>query len=152
MTIMVIAFASILSTQASSVNATRRARELSVVAMLARNAMQDTEFELMGKSFDEVKKEDSATFKAPYENYRWSRVIKEIEFPDLNFTKSSNSTSGDNTTSDLVSLMTRLVAKFLSKAMREVTVTILVPNGEKTQKYDVTTYWVDLNHEFEVSE
>lgn len=154
MTIMVIAFASILATQSSSINATRRARELSVVAMLAKNAMQDTEFELQGKSFEEVKKEDSAAFKAPYDSYRWSRVIKKIEFPDLNFTKSSDtaSSNGDTSTSDLVGLMTRLVAKFFSDALREVTVTVSFQSDGKTMKYDVTTYWVDLNHEFQVSE
>jgi general secretion pathway protein I len=166
-TIMLIAFAAILGIQSNSINATIRARSVTTVAMLLKDQMVQTEAEIQGKSFDEVKKEDTGNFPPPYNNdYRWTRVIKEIEFPSLNM--NSAGPSGSSTTSasgsssnkggnqegatEMIDLITKLVTQFLSKALREVTVTVYYKTGGKEMSYSATTYWVDLNHEFQLSQ
>lgn len=166
-TIMLIAFAAILGIQSNSINATIRARSVTTVAMLLKDQMVQTEAEIQGKSFDEVKKEDTGNFPAPYNNdYRWTRVIKEIEFPSLNMNSaspsgsstasasgsSSNKNGNQEGATEMIDLITKLVTQFLSKALREVTVTVYYKTGGKEMSYSATTYWVDLNHEFQLSQ
>ncbi|MFL5812366.1 MAG: prepilin-type N-terminal cleavage/methylation domain-containing protein [Bdellovibrionia bacterium] len=161
-TVMLIAFAAILGIQSNSINTTIRARSVTTVAMLLKDEMVQTEYEIQGKSFDEVKKEDAGTFPAPYNaDYRWTRVVKEIEFPNLDMASGGGSTSTGTPSNkngnqegpnEMLSLVTKLVTQFLSKALREVTVTVYYKTGGKEMSYSATTYWVDLNHEFQLSQ
>jgi prepilin-type N-terminal cleavage/methylation domain-containing protein len=155
-TIMLIAFASILAIQSNSINTSIRARTVTVAAMLLRNEMIDTEYTIQGKTFEEVETEKGGNFPAPFEEYRWTRVIKEIEFPNLNFASGNEKTGGGGDqqqgATEMVDLITKLVTQFLSKAMREVTVTVYFKKSGKELQYSATTYWVDLNHEFQLSQ
>ncbi len=153
--IMVMAFASILAVESNSIEATVRTKQMNIVAMLARNQMTEMEYKFEGKTFEEVKKEDGGTFAAPYENFRWTSIIKEIEFPLLNISgpggdesKGGEAKSG----SDIAQMIVKLITKFLSKSIREVTVTIFWKRGSGESNFTVATYWVDLNHEFETTE
>jgi len=159
--IMVIAFASIISVESGSINAAIKSKQLNVVGMLAKNKMIDTEYEIEGKVFEEVKKEDSGAFPAPYEDYHWKTEVKEIKFPSLNFSggggqgKDAGSSGNSNSNSggqDLGDLMTKLVTQYLSKALREVSVTIIWKKGSSDQQFALSTYWVDLNHEFQITD
>jgi type II secretion system protein I len=156
MGIMAVAFASILSVVSESENKAIKARQRNVVAMLAKNVMIETEYKLEGKTFDEVKKEDGGQFKDPFQDYRWKTVIKEIKFPSLNFGAGggggSGDSKGDSGTNSAVELLGKLITNYLSKAVREVTVTISWQTGSATQEFSLATYWVDLNHEFQLSE
>jgi type II secretion system protein I len=152
MAIMLIAFASILSVESGAINATARAKQLNIVAMLARNKMVETEYKFEGKTFDEVKKDDGGAFEAPYQDFRWTAKIKEIKFPNLNIGGGGDKGGDKGGGTDMVATLTKLLTKFLSKAMREVTVTIFYKRGSGEQSFAVSTYWVDLNHEFETSE
>jgi type II secretion system protein I len=68
MAIMALALSSILSVESGSINASARAKQMNIVAMLVKNQMIKTEYEIEGKSFDEVEKEKSEAFEAPYES------------------------------------------------------------------------------------
>ena len=150
--IMVLAFTSILTVESSSINASMLTRQLNTVAMLAKGKMVDTEYLIEGKTFDEMKKEDGSAFEAPFQDYRWATKIKEIEFPQLATGKKSGGGDSSGGGNELADMLTRLLTKFLSKAIREVTVTVFWKKGATEQSYSVSTYWVDLNHEFALSE
>lgn len=157
MAIMVIAFASILTVESGSLNASARAKQMNIVAMLAKNKMVETEYEIEGKTFDEVAKESSGSFDAPYQDFSWQTTIKEMTFPNLGLGQGSpegerTSNTQDSAGSEMATMMAKLVTKFFSKSIREVTVNILWKRGSGEQRYSVSTYWVDLNHEFELSE
>ncbi|OFZ17927.1 MAG: hypothetical protein A2X94_12875 [Bdellovibrionales bacterium GWB1_55_8] len=155
MAIMLVAFTAILSVQSASINASDRARQMNVVAMLAKNRMIEYEHEFEGKTFDEFKKKDAGQFKSPYEDYRWETEIKEIEFPNLNLSSGGNKEESgggdDSASSDTASQMTKLVTNHLSKAVREATVTVFWKKGTGEQHFSVSTYWVDLNRDFQLS-
>lgn len=152
MAIMVLALASILSVESNSINASARARQMNIVAMLAKDKMVETEYAIEGKTFDEVKKEEGGSFDAPYQEIRWKTTIKELEFPNLAVTgRKSEGGSGGGTT-DAAETLTKLLTKFFSKAMREVTVTVIWTRGTGEQSFSLSTYWVNLNHEFELTE
>jgi prepilin-type N-terminal cleavage/methylation domain-containing protein len=157
MTIMAVAFGTLLAIQGASLRSTTKAQELNVVSMLAQNEMIDTELELQGKAFEEVKTEDGGTFPDPYQDYEWKRVIKEIKFPALNLApppssgdaSSAASSSGTDSSTELLAKMT---SNFFSKGMREVTVTISWKRGGGDQSYSISTYWVNLNNELQLSQ
>lgn len=161
MAIMLVAFAAIMAVESNSINATTRAKTMNVVAMLAKNRMVQLEYEFEGKTFDEFKKENSGTFEEPYQDYRWKTEVKEIKFPPLTIPGSKQGDSSGATpgpaggaegATDAVELLTKLITQYLSKAVREVTVTVLWKKGGGEQSFSVSTYWVDLNHEFQLSE
>ncbi|MCM2324121.1 MAG: prepilin-type N-terminal cleavage/methylation domain-containing protein [Oligoflexia bacterium] len=147
--IMVLAFASILSVQSGSLNASARARQMNIVGMLAKTKMVETEYLIEGKTFDELGKEAGGVFSAPYEDYRWTTTIKEIEFPSLSM--GGGQSGGSDGGEQGMEMVTGLITQFLSKAVREVTVTIFWKRGTAEQSFALSTYWVDLNHEFSLS-
>lgn len=157
MAIMVLALASILAIESNSINASARAKQMSIVAMLARNEMIMTEFDIEGKTFDEMEKEKTGQFDAPYNDYGWKREIKEIEFPPINPAAASNldgsqSANSDQDNSANVDTMAKLITQYLSKSLREVSVSIIWKKSGKEQSFTVATYWVDLNHAFDVNQ
>jgi len=152
MFIMVIAFGSIFSIQSSAIQVTNRAKQTNTVAMLLKNAMVKAELDIEDKSFEEVKKEESETFESPFQDYSWTRTIKELEFPNL-LPNSGGENGGSAGSQDQSSeIMGRLVTKFLSKAVRQVDVTIKWQKSGKEQSVSATTFWVDLNHAMALSE
>jgi hypothetical protein len=154
MAIMALAMGAIYAMEDASIQASTRAQEMTVVATLARNTMIDMEAKFEGKTFDEVKKEDGAKFEPPFEAYAWKSVIKEVEFPMINPMAGADGKKeeGDDPNSAMVEQLSKLITSYLSKAIREVTVTITWKKGTKEQSFSVATYWVNLNSEFKLSE
>ena len=146
--ILVMSLGTILAIEGGSINASDRSKHMNIVAMLARNEMIQTELDIEGKTFDEVDKETEGKFDAPYGDYGWKRTIKELKFPNFASLAGAQNDS-ENQVSDMLS---KLFSSYMSKAMREVTVEILWKKSGQQQSVSVTTYWVDLNHEFNLSQ
>ncbi len=162
LTIMILSFASIIAIESNSLEASLRAREMNRVAMLAQSQMADLEARFQGKTFSEFKKEEEGQFPAPHDQYRWKSEIKEIQFPKLNLSRAgssdSSSPANDSSSSDSsgaqtgpLDTLTQLITQYFSKAIREVRLTISWKKGSGEMSYTVSTYWVDLNHEFKLS-
>jgi prepilin-type N-terminal cleavage/methylation domain-containing protein len=151
-TIMVLAFASILAVESNSIGATIRAKEMNIVAMLARGKMIEMEYKVEGKTFEETQKEDGGNFETPYESFRWKTEVREIKFPNMSMGGGKSANGDDDQSNQYAELLTKLVTKFFSKAVRELVVTIFWKHDSTEVSYSVSTYWVDLNHEFETSE
>jgi len=150
--IMTVAFTSIFIVQSNSINAVRSAKNTNIVSMLIKNYMIETEQEFEGRAFTEVPKDKNKTCDEAFSDYKCSRVIKEIQFPQLSFGQQNNnpnnSSGGD---AQMVEKIGKLITKFLSQAIREVTVTVTW--GKKVEeKVSMTTYWVNLNQEFSINE
>jgi prepilin-type N-terminal cleavage/methylation domain-containing protein len=161
MALMLVAFSSILAIQSSSMSSALRSRQIHEVSVLARNAMVKTETEISGKKFEDIQEEisepcDSVNFP----DYTCTRKVKEIKLPNLGgLAKASQSDSGDASSNadaeekntEILEQMTKVITNFLSKAVREVTITVSWKRGQATQKYDLAMYWVDLNSEFNLN-
>ncbi len=148
--IMVVGLAAILMIQSNSIEATSRTQQINTVSMLARNLMIETELQIQGKSFTEVKEEETGVFPKPYEEFKWTRKVKEVEFPNLT-PSSGDQANGEGGATSTAEMITKLVTNFLSKALREVRVTITWPRGKGEVSQEFTMYWVDLNHEFSLN-
>lgn len=144
--IMVVSFAAITMVQSNSIQATIRAKEMTIVGMLARQAMARTETEIRGKVFGELPQEFTEDFPEPYENFRWKRTVEEVELPNL--MPSSGDGEQGNQQAEMVA---KMVTKNLSKSMRKITVMIEKKNDPSEKSYSLTTYWVNLVNDFQLS-
>lgn len=148
--IMVIGVGTVLMIESNSLEATDKARRVTTAAMLAKRTMLEAEMLFEGKPFNEVKTEESGQYSEPYETFQWTRTIKEIELPNMNPPSGGGQGSGgDSGADENANTMTNMITSFLSKGMREVTVTVRWPRGKGFQEMSVTQYWVDLNHELQ---
>jgi general secretion pathway protein I len=153
MAIMTIAFSSILAVEGGSIRASVRAKRMNIVSMLIKNQMVDAEYKIEGKTFDEVPKEESGTFPDPFQDFRWKRTIKELKFPNIAAGIGAQpGQGGGGGESQMGETISRLMTNFLSKAIRELTVTITWKQGTTDQSYSISTYWVNLNNEFKLTE
>ena len=153
--ILAIGIGAILVAENNSLDVTLRAKRMNTVATLARNVMVEAEREIQGKPFLEVRTESFGKFDAPFAEYSWERKIKEITFPKImsqNQGGSEGKTEGGNAVDPNVERVVKIATNYLSKASREVTVTILWKDKGEEQKFSVSQYWVDLNHEFKMAE
>ncbi|MCC7442634.1 MAG: prepilin-type N-terminal cleavage/methylation domain-containing protein [Bdellovibrionales bacterium] len=154
MAITVFVFTSILLVESASLSALEKARRMNVVAMLSQRAMAEAEMEFEGKPFKEVPKKKEGRFKAPYEDYAWGREIREVEFPNLlggAISSGSSSEDGEADKSQMADMMGKIMTNYLSKAVREVVVTVSWEKSGASQSFAVSTYWVDLNSEFNLN-
>lgn len=161
MAIMLVAFSSILAIQSSSMSSALKSRQIHEVSMLARWAIAQTEVEISGKKFDELPEELSGTFASPYQDYTWTRKIVEVKLPNLqglskavsaaNAGESGGNREDDEQNSAIMEQMTKVITNFLSKAIRQVTMTVHWKRGAFDQSYDVAMYWVDLDSEFQIN-
>ena len=148
--ILAIGLGAILIAENNSLDVTFRAKRMTTIAMLAKNALIQAEREISGKSFTEVKEEDGGQFDAPYQEYRWERKIKEITFPnvlDQSKAKKDEVSSVDENTARVVKIAT----SYLSKSSREIIVTIKWTDKKEEQKFVVSQYWVDLDHAIDIN-
>ena len=158
--VLAIGIGAILTAENNSLDVTLRAKRMTTVATLAKNTIIIAERELQGKTFDEVKTESSGKFDPPYSEYSWERKIKEITFPNLLGPGSggaaaegaADAKADSGTTAPGVERVVKIATTYLSKSTREITVTIKWIEKKEDQKFTVSQYWVDLNHEFNFSD
>ena len=150
--IMAIAFSAILTTQSSSILLTAKARDTNLAGFLARNLMVETEHLMEGRPFGELKEEETGTYPAPYERFKWKREVKEIEFPDFASFASGSGEDGDQeNNSQQARVLGQSITKYLSNAVREVVVTVSWPRGDGEQTVQLCTYLINLNERFSLS-
>jgi prepilin-type N-terminal cleavage/methylation domain-containing protein len=157
--IMLVAFSSILSIQSSSMNSALKARQIHEVSVLARNAMVQTEIEISGKKFADIAEELTVPCDEAgnFPDYTCTRKVKEVKLPNLGgISKAAQGENGgksdeDEKNSAMLEQMTKVITNFLSKAVREVTITVSWKRGVTIQKYDVAMYWVDMNSDFNIN-
>lgn len=148
--LMTMAFGSIFTVQSSSLGMSTRAKNLVIASMLARQKLIEFEVNHRGKTFGEASNEATGTFEAPYQNFKWTLKVKELNFPDL-----SSLAGAQNETDDSISsadpeskspqeMLGKIISNYLSKATREVSVQVDYGTPKKPQKHVISTYWVDF--------
>lgn len=113
--------------------------ELLQAVFLANNKMVEVEAELeagIAKNNFPQEEEKTGEFPEPFENYKWSYVIKKVEIP----------MTGQEGQSQIMSNVMKTVLKDISKAVRELKLTVmwLDREDEKEEEVVVTTHIVNL--------
>jgi prepilin-type N-terminal cleavage/methylation domain-containing protein len=143
-TLMAIAFAAILTTQSAGISLSAKTKELNIAGWLAHRLMVESEQLYEGLSFEEVPKEESENFTAPFERYKWKREIKPIEFPELQLAQQNPSNPGG---AETIQMITKIITKHLNRTVRELVITVTWPQGKGERTLVLSTYLVNLNEE-----
>jgi general secretion pathway protein I len=122
-------------------------RQFEVAALLEKK-MTDVEIEYRGKSLDEIPEEKSEEeIGEAFPQYKWKLSSKKLELPDISSTLASKDGGADQFMMNVV----KQLSEGLSKAVKEVTVTVIYTDGkEKPLEYSVTTYFVDYDKEIPI--
>jgi prepilin-type N-terminal cleavage/methylation domain-containing protein len=156
--ILAIGIGAIIVAENNSLDVTLRAKRMTTVAMLAKNALIEAEREIEGRLFDEIGDDKSGTFDAPFAEYKWERKIKKITFPNLldpasgSGDPNAEKNDGVRTVDAGVERVVKIATQYLSKSSREITISILWTEKKESQKFTVSQYWVDLKHPFDLNE
>lgn len=148
--ILAIGIGAILVAENNSLDVTYRAKRMTTVAMLAKNALIQAERDISGKSFTEVKTEEGGQFDAPFQEYAWERKVKEIVFPNI-LDQSKEKKDEISKVDEATMRVVKIATTYLSKATREITVTIKWTEKKEEQKFVVSQYWVDLDHAIDIN-
>jgi general secretion pathway protein I len=120
-------------------------RQFEVAALLERK-MTDVQIEFSGKSLDEIPEEKSEEeISSEYKNYKWKMTSRKLELPDI----SSTLTAQEGGANTFMITIVKQLTEGLSKAIKEVTVTIIYrgEEGKKPLEYSLTTYFVDYDRD-----
>jgi prepilin-type N-terminal cleavage/methylation domain-containing protein len=148
--ILAIGIGAILVGENNSLDVSMRAKRMTTVAMLAKNALIQAERDISGKSFTEVKTEESGKFDPPFQEFSWERKIKEIAFPNI-MDQAKEKKDEVSKVDEATVRVVKIATAYLSKSSREITVTIKWVDKKEEQKFVVSQYWVDLDHAIDIN-
>jgi general secretion pathway protein I len=146
--VVILASALLLLTNSwnSSYLRLRKTQNQFEVAALLERKMTEIEIEYRGKSVDEIEEEKEGDFGKDYPQYAWKMTSKKLEIPDI----SSTMAAQDGGANQFLMSVVKQLTDGLSKAIKEVTVTVINNNAKpKPIEYSVTTYFVDYNKELQ---
>src|SRR5262249_1056827 len=112
------------------------------VAMLLERKVVEIGAEYKDKPFDEIVDKDG-DFGSDLPQYHWSFKTKEFVMPDL----SSALLGKDGVKDEMLLTFVKQDTEFISKSIKEGTVTVFVKAGKNEVPFSVTTYFVDYSRE-----
>lgn len=117
----------------------RKAKIYNEVHYLLQKKMAELEIEYKNTPVNEIPEEESGVFNKPYEKYTWQIKSQNMPLPNL---KSLIQSQGTNEQSQSI-LGTALSQ--LTKAVKEVQITVRLPHKKYPLTYSLATYFVDYN-------
>ncbi len=124
----------------------RKTQQQFEVASLLERKMTEIELEYRGKPLDQIPDEKGEDFGKEYPQYSWKMTSHKLEIPDLSATLAAKGEADQFTT-----MLVKQLTEGLSKAIKEVTVTVILKAKPKSVEYSVTTYFVDYDQELPMS-
>ncbi|MFN7729440.1 MAG: type II secretion system protein [Bdellovibrio sp.] len=121
----------------------RKTQQAFEVAAMLERKMNDIEIEYRGKSLDEIPDEKEGDFGSEYSQYTWKLKSRKLEFPDV----SSALTAQQGGAGTMLMSMVKQLSEYIGKAVKEVTVTVVITQNKKPLEFSVTTYFVDYDKE-----
>ena len=120
----------------------RKSRLNHNVASLLERKVVELEIKFKNQPIEEIV-DESGDFGKDFPQYRWEFKIKDFEMPDLTPLLVSRDEGAD----EILLSMIRQTTEFISKSVKEGTVSIFVKFGKKKREveYNVTMYFVDYN-------
>lgn len=115
------------------------------VSTLLERKMVETEAKYRVK-YDEIPEEDAGDFGKEYPQYTWKLKSRELKLPDISPLLLGQEDHPDET---LVSMIKQL-SEQLSKAIKEVKISVLVKRNHKELEFSATEYFVNYQGQFDL--
>jgi general secretion pathway protein I len=120
----------------------RKAGIYNNVGTLLERKIVELEAQYKDKPLTEVPETDSGDFGDDFPEYSWEMKSRDLKFPDLSAVIIGQE---DGQRDENLISMIRQMTEILSKAIKEVQVTVTVKKNKKELKYSATNYIVDYN-------
>ncbi len=114
------------------------------VATILERKMVEIEAKYTGKPLSEIPEEEEGDFGTDFPQFRWKLKSREMEFPDLTPIIMSQSEEPNEMLISMIKQMT----EYLSKAIKEVRVTVIVKRGKRETEFSATQYMIDYTKGF----
>jgi general secretion pathway protein I len=115
------------------------------VATLLERKMVETETKYRNK-YNEIPEEDAGEFDSDHPQYTWKLKSRDLKLPDISPLLLGQEDHPDET---LVSMIKQL-GEQLSKAIKEVKISVLVKRNNRELEFSATEYFVDYNSNFDL--
>jgi general secretion pathway protein I len=115
------------------------------VATLLERKMVETEAKYRNK-YQEIPEEDGGEFDTDHPQYTWKLKSRELKLPDITPLLLGQEDHPDET---LVSMIKQL-SEQLSKAIKEVKISVLVKRNGRELEFSATEYMVDYQGQFDL--
>ncbi|MBE8162504.1 MAG: prepilin-type N-terminal cleavage/methylation domain-containing protein [Bdellovibrionaceae bacterium] len=117
----------------------RKAKIYNEVHYLLQKKMAEIEIQYKSTPINEIPEEISGTFLKPYGKYKWQVKSQNMSLPNLK-SLIENQNSSEQSQNILSAALSQL-----QKAVKEVQVTVILPNKKNTLSYHLATYFVDYH-------
>lgn len=117
----------------------RKSAMFNDVATLLERKMVETEVKYKEKSLSEIPEEEGDDFGSDYPNYRWTLKSRDLELPDLTPLLVGQEEGANESVIQMLKQMTDTI----SKAVKEVRITVYAKRGNKEVEFSATQYFVD---------
>lgn len=117
----------------------RKAQNVNTIVSLLKKKTTELEIKYKSKSFSEIPEDESGDFGAEYPEFTWVSKTKDLEFPDL----SQILISKEGGANDTVLMVIKQMTDFISKATKELKVSVVWKSNNKEVTYSVVTYLVN---------
>lgn len=117
----------------------RKSQSINTIVSLLKKKTTELEIKYKSGSFTEIPEEESGDFGSEYADFVWKSESQDLEFPDLSQVLISKEGGANEMLLQIVKQMT----EFISKATKELKVTVIWKSNSKEVKYSVVTYLVN---------
>lgn len=115
------------------------------VAILLERKMTEIEALYTNRSLEEIPEEENGDFGADFKQYRWTMKSQKFEMPDI----SPVLVSRDEGADEMLLTIIKQTQDFISKSIKEVTVSVFVKTPTREVEYSVNTYFVSYDEELD---
>lgn len=138
---MILAGAMVALSQSwnGSLFAFRKSQYVNTIVGLLKKKTVELEIKYKAKGFSEIPESDGGDFGSDFPDFTWQAETKDLEFPDL----SPILVSQEGGANELLLTVVKQMTEYISKATKEMKVTVIWKSGKNEIKYSVTTYLVN---------
>jgi prepilin-type N-terminal cleavage/methylation domain-containing protein len=150
MAILAFGLIIVATTWSGNVMRLKKIRLNNEVAFLLQQKMTEMELKYQNVGLDQIKEEEEGDFGEGFKDYAWEFKSQEFVMPDLSLLIPPNK----ETNTEMQSMILKQIGEVLGKAIKEITVTVIVKKGgtrKKELRYSVSSYLIDYNKEMAFS-
>ncbi len=135
---MILAGAMVALSQSwsGSLFAFRKAQSVNTIVSLLKKKTTELEIKYKAGTFSEIPEDEAGDFGSEYPEFTWKAHSQDLEFPDL----SQILISKEGGANDMILMVIKQMTDFISKATKEVKVSIIWKSNKKEVNYSVVTY------------
>lgn len=122
----------------------RKATTANDVATLLERKMIEVEVKYKEKPFNEIPEEETGDFGTDFPQYRWVMKSKELKMPDLTAVLVGQDGGAD----EMLIAMIKQTTEILSKAIKEVKVSVFAKIQGKEREFSAVQYIIDYSQDF----